>query len=271
MKIEKFKSIIKYNEHNAEENLVCVRLIYEYMGMNHEAEALNLLEIVRTTLRKKGYLLIEMPFSDKEIGAICYKGNGRGYVVLNSSLPKVNVNFALCHELYHIFFQKRPMKHAIELYMNDHYFDDEEELAANAFAGNLLMPASNFKKMYYKFSKECSKQDFEIEIIAKLMNYYEAPYMAVVIRCYGLKLLGGGEKLKRLLDSEEVDIRKEFTKLWLNEKILEPTMRDDFDKFESLVRNTGKEMEREEIISGKEVETALQNMRKIYKEIKGEA
>lgn len=271
MKIEKFKSIIKYNEQNAGNNLECIRAVYEYMGMNRETEALNLPELVRTILRQKGYLLIEMPFSDKEIGAICYKGNGRGYVLLNSFLPKVNVNFALCHELYHIFFQKRSMKHAIELYMNEHYFDDEEELAANAFAGALLMPVSNFKKMYSKFSEECFEQESETEVIAKLMNYYEAPYMAVVIRCYELKLFEGGEKLKRLLNLEEEDIRKEFTKLWLREEILEPTMRDDFDKFETLVSNIGKTMEKEEILSGKEVETALRNMRKIYKEIKGGA
>ncbi len=48
-----------------------------------------------------------MPFNDKEIGALSYKGDGLGYVVINTSLPRVNSNFAIAHEIYHVFFSEK--------------------------------------------------------------------------------------------------------------------------------------------------------------------
>ncbi len=50
-------------------------------------DLLNILQIVRSPFQKKGFLILEMPFADDEIGALCYKGDGLGYVVINTSLP----------------------------------------------------------------------------------------------------------------------------------------------------------------------------------------
>lgn len=33
--------------------------------------------------RKKGFLVFQMPFADDEIGALSYRGDGIGYVVIN--------------------------------------------------------------------------------------------------------------------------------------------------------------------------------------------
>lgn len=63
---------------------------------------------------------MEIPFADKEIGALCYKGDALGYIVLNTSLPKVNVNFAICHELYHVFYQESEISSKAE-FANNYY------------------------------------------------------------------------------------------------------------------------------------------------------
>ena len=58
-----------------------------------------------------------MPFADDEIGALCYRGDGLGYVVVNTSLPRVNVNFAIAHEIYHVFSEKANLFQKLSLQM----------------------------------------------------------------------------------------------------------------------------------------------------------
>lgn len=268
MKVEKFRSIKKYNIEHRSETSKYIRAFYSELGLETDSDVLNLFQIARSALKEKNYLLLELPFKDKEIGAICYKGVSQGYVFLNSSLPKVNVNFALCHEVYHVFFQKRPMKHAIELYINEHYFEDEEEYAANAFAGELMMPEMNFRRMYNKFRNEMEDGENELVVIVKLMNYFEASFMGVLIRSCELELINDSDLLESLFKIKSENIKTEFARLWLDESILEPSNRDDFVRFESLVRKEGDRMQTEEILSEETVKKALSNMKRIYKQIR---
>lgn len=154
MKFDKFQSIIEFNRKNQDKMADIVRDFYFQMGMNYEKELLNIMMIVRPVFRKKDYMVLEIPFKDKEIGAICYKGDGSGYIILNSAIAKVNENFVLAHEIFHVVYQEKLSGKKIELYMNEHYFEYEEEMNANLFASILLMPAPNFTDMFNKFKHE---------------------------------------------------------------------------------------------------------------------
>lgn len=270
MRFEKFKRIVEYNRENQEFITAKVRDFYYKLGMNYEKDLLNIMMIVRPLFNKRDYLIIEVPLKDKEIGAICYKNEGSyGYTILNSSLPKVSVNFALAHEIYHVFYQERLSGKKIELYMNEHYMEHADEMSANLFAGILLMPGPGFTDMYNKFKAEESEGDGYITVFCKLMSYFEVPYMAAVIRAYELKLLPDGELLKNLLEADTEQIESEFARLWLDERILCPTMRDDFNRLKELVRTFGEKYAREDLISGATVDKILENMSKIYSEIRG--
>jgi Zn-dependent peptidase ImmA (M78 family) len=269
MKFERFQNIIEYNRRNQEEITKKVRELYSQMDMDYERDLLNMMLIVRPLFTKKQYIVLEIPFNDQEIGAICYKIDSFGYTFLNSALPKVNVNFALGHEIYHVFYQCEPFKQKIELYMNEHYYEHKDELSANLFAGVLLMPAPSFTSMFHKFEKEQNEDDSEITVVVKLMSYFEAPYMAVVIRCYELGLLPDGKVLKKLIKIGIDDIEKEFTRLWLDDEILKPTKRDDYPRLEQLVKDIGKKCEEEHILNDKVVSKVMANIRKIYNEIRG--
>ena len=48
------------------------------------------------------------------------------------------------------------------------------------------MPEASFRQMYGLFKKE--SEGNEQDTIIRLMNYYQVPYMAVLIRCYELDL-----------------------------------------------------------------------------------
>lgn len=135
MNIERFRKIIAYSDASREDMEAKVKNFYSFAGMSSDKEVLNIMQIVRPSFQKKGYLVFEIPFADKEIGALCYKGDALGYIVLNTSLPKVNVNFAICHELYHVFYQESEFSPKAEFANN--YYEHEEEFAANLFAGML--------------------------------------------------------------------------------------------------------------------------------------
>jgi len=244
-----------------------IRNFYSKIGMNSDKEVLNIMQIARTSFRKKGYLVLELPIADNEIGALCYKGDALGYIVLNSSLPKVNVNFAVCHELYHVYYQNSKFRTKVE-FSNNHYYEHEEEFAANLFAGMLLMPETSFRIMYEKFKEE-SEND-EKDIIIRLMNYYQAPYMAVLIRCHELELPYGNRISEELLNVNQEDIKEKFDELWLDGSILEATKRDDYEHIETLVKNIGNNYIEEAYLNKRTLEKTLQNMKFLYSDIKGD-
>ena len=155
--------------------------------------------------------------------------------------------------------------------MDEHYYEHVEEMNANLFAGMLLMPEITFSSMFQRFQREMTEEDSELSIVVKLMNYYEAPYMAVLIRCYELQLLQDGATLQMLIEADGSCIEKEFERMWLNEELLRPTGRDDFPKLKEMVIKTGEEYREEGIVSEKKLQKVLQKMTKIYKEIGGTA
>lgn len=269
MKFDKFQSIIEFNRKNQDKMADIVRDFYFQMGMNYEKELLNIMMIVRPVFRKKDYMVLEIPFKDKEIGAICYKGDGSGYIILNSAIAKVNENFVLAHEIFHVVYQEKLSGKKIELYMNEHYFEYEEEMNANLFASILLMPAPNFTDMFNKFKHEQNEEDSDITVFCKLMSYFEVPYMAVLIRAYELQLLPDGMILESLLKTDEERVKQEFLRLWLNDTILYPAKRNDYVKFENLIKKVGEDYIKEEILDKDTVDKALNNINSIYREIRG--
>lgn len=269
MDIRRFKRIIEYSRKYKQSIESNVKDFYDRSSMNSEKELLNLMQIIRPMLNEKGYLIIQMPFSDKEIGALCYRGDALGYTVLNTSLPKVNVNFALCHELYHIFYQKVHCRRKVEL-INENYYEYEDEFAPNLFAGMLLMPETSYKFMFHKFITETAKEEDQLTVLVKLMSYFEVPYMAALIRCYELDLLASGETLEKLLSVHQEEIRCKFAELWLDDSILDATKRDDYAGLERLVKDCGDKFVQQEYLNERSLKKVLQNMRTLYGAIKGE-
>ncbi len=189
-----------------------------------------------------------------------------GYVVINSSLPKVNSNFAVAHEIYHVFFQGGEFKSKIEL-ANEHYYESEDEYAANVFAGALLMPENSFRVMFEKFMAESKGP---IETICKLMNYYQTPYMATLIRCCELQLIEMKDMTNDLMCVNKEKVFSTFSELWLDSKILEPSLRDDFANVERLVKRMGEEFVDGEFINQRTLDMVLKNIKTLSKQIKGD-
>ncbi len=268
MDIIRLKQILRFSSENRVLMESKIKDFFSLARMEGDRDVLNLMQIARPLFWTKYYYILEIPLRDKEIGALCYKGDAIGYTFLNTSLPKVNVNFALCHEIYHIFYQETEFKQKVE-FLNEHYYEYEDEFAANLFAGMLLMPELSFRRMFDKFLAETEDKNEILPVLVRLMSYFEVPYMAALIRCYELNLLKCGDTLEGLLQVNNESIRKEFERLWLDESILEASKKDDYAKLEYLVREVGKSYQ-DEFINERTVQKALQNMRILYEQIKGE-
>ena len=265
MNIERLRNIIAYSDYNREEIYSLVRHFGSFAGIDYDSELLNIMQIVRSAFLKKGYYIFELPFDDDEIGALCYKGDGFKYVVVNTSLPRVNMNFAIAHEVYHVFFGETELVSKVE-FSDDNYYEHEEEYAANLFAGMLLMPEASFRKMYLRFKDESAGNEFNT--IIQLMAYYQVPYMSVFIRCLELKLVARSEISDNLLGTDREYIRKKLADLWLDDSIMEATKRDDFRHIEKIVKKTGEKYIEEGYINRHVLSKALANMHKLYDEIR---
>lgn len=267
MNIERLRKIIAYSDKNREEIYSRVKQFCAFAGIEYDSDLLNILQIVRSSFQKKGYFVFEMPFADDEIGALCYRGDGLGYVVVNTSLPKVNVNFAIAHEIYHVFFGENKFVSRVE-FANDYYYEHEEEYAANLFAGMLLMPEVSFRRMYSKFKDESCGN--EVDTIIRLMSYYQVPYMAVLIRCLELELIIGNALPEQLYNLDRVQIKQKLSDLWLEESIMNASNRDDYSHIEIIVKRLGKKYIEDGYINERTLKKVLYNMHELYMKIKGE-
>lgn len=267
MNVERLRKIIVYSDKNREEIYSMVKRFCAYARIEYDSDLLNILQIVRSSFQKKGYFVFEMPFADDEIGALCYRGDGLGYVVVNTSLPRVNVNFAIAHEIYHVFFGENEFVSKVE-FADDDYYEHEEEYAANLFAGMLLMPEVSFQRMHSKFKEESCGN--EIDTIIRLMSYYQVPYMAVLIRCLELELIEGNALPEQLFNFDRAQVRQKMADLWLDESVMDASNKDDYSHIEAVVERLGKKYIEDEYINERTLEKVLQNMRVLYTKIKGE-
>ncbi|SEM26640.1 protein of unknown function [Butyrivibrio sp. ob235] len=266
MNIERLRKIIKYSQDNRTEISTEVKKFCAYADIEPESNMLNILQIVRELFQKKGFLFLEMPIADDEIGALCYKGEGLGYVIINSSLPRVNANFALTHEIYHVFFQSDEFASKVE-FADDHYYEHDDEYAANLFAGMLLMPETDFVRMFKKFFQE---SDSNLKpTICKLMAYYCVPYMAALIRCCELELIEKKAVTETIMNVSKDEISNELDNLWLDSMIMSPSLIDEYPLLEKVVIKLGNDYVDEQLINRRTLDKIISNMHALREKTRG--
>ena len=62
MNIQRLRKIIEYSDANRDNMESKVKKFYSFAGMSSDKEVLNIMQIVRPSLEKKGYMIFEMPF-----------------------------------------------------------------------------------------------------------------------------------------------------------------------------------------------------------------
>lgn len=265
MKIEKLRKIVGYNREHLDEMYLLSRHFSGNNGINDEPY-INFVQMIRQALLNKKTILLYFPLKDMKIKALAMKSDYYKYIVINSNYSSSETNFALAHEIYHLFYGEQSSFGHIEL--SDSYEHEyQEEMAASLFAGMILMPETDFVnkyKLFYEQSKDIG------EVLVKLMSYYSVPYMSVLIRCLELKLFRNNEDVSKLIDISENDIRNLFRKLWLDEGILNTDKRNDINNLTQLITLNGDGYVKEGYLTNGDVEKSLKNIMAQYDELTGE-
>jgi len=223
-------------------------------------------KIMREIGKKLDTLIIEIPMRDVDFGVCFLKTGYSKYLLLNSNQPRNKMYFSFCHDVYHILNGTPDyINEKREVHFNQDYFENENESKSNLFAANLLMPGLEFKKMYSMFNENL---DDEAMVVVKLMNYFNAPLVAVLIRLYELQILEDISIAKKLLECDEECIRSLFEELWLDKEILEPSLKDEMGYLFESLKKEGARLVENELLSESNLEKILDNTWKLYESIR---
>lgn len=285
MQKDKFLKILQFNMAHSKEIQADCSFFYDSIDYPQGRIIRDIRSQAEIIFQSKGYTLLVMPIKSVEIGALLLELNGGKYLILNTNKSRANNNFAVAHELYHVLLQP---DNRGEIYLSDYednYEDNENELRANAFAGNILMPSDDFV-MTAKKIQDNSKQ---IEIgdkprffdefftVLKLMSYYSTTYMSVVIRCFekGIFDKENNELIELILASNSEERQRglfsEVAKMNGKISIMEPTMEDNFEILYSQAQEVGKHDVELEITSDEDIRYRLKGMREAYAFVKGDS
>lgn len=223
-------------------------------------------KIMREIGKELDVLIIEIPMKDSDFGACYLETEYSKYLLLNSNQPRNKMYFSFCHDIYHILNGTPDhINERREVHLNQDYLINENESKANLFSANLLMPEVEFKKMYTRYIKDINSIEI---VIIKLMHYFNAPFVAVLLRLYELEILKEIEEVESLLDYDNKKVEGIFEELWLPKEILEPTMYDEMPNLLNLLTKEGTELIQKQQISQFDFNMILQNIKALYSSIK---
>lgn len=260
MKFSRFRNIIKKNneyEDNIEER---VEEFYNTIGIKGD-----MTKLIKEIGQKLNILVIQIPMRMDTIGAVSYKTSFSKYILLNSNQPSCKMYFSFYHEIYHVLNgTTNIVNEQKEVHFNEDYFCDDNECKANLFAANILMPKVDFKKIYKIYNED--KTDLKV-IIFKLMNYFNAPYVAVLLRLFELKLLVDIKGMEEYLEYSECDLFNEFYKNGISDEILKPTLSNDSTFLYNKLINDSKDLINKGLLSEIKYEKIIERIKIFIKDI----
>lgn len=147
-------------------------LVRKYLGVNVSDQVRwrtseEALKIWRSHIEDAGIYVFKHSFKQKEVSGFCLLDDEFPIIVINNSDPKNRQIFTLFHELAHILFGVNGITK-----IDDRYIDvlpDSEraiEVMCNKFAGELLVPSSDFET-------RAVKAPINDETISELADYYK--------------------------------------------------------------------------------------------------
>jgi Predicted Zn peptidase len=133
----------------------------------------------------------ETELPDETSGVIQKVDNGVSTILANSRHAKVRQRFTIAHELGHFLLStKSGIFVDKKIYFRDsrsQSASDPEEIVANIFAAELLMPTHHVKRELHRVTKG-GIIDIEENIIALLANRFEVSMIAMSIKLQNMGL-----------------------------------------------------------------------------------
>lgn len=266
MRFDRFKEIIKNNRKYDDEAKTTVNEFYDKINCNCG----DIPKLMREIGTKLGVTVIELPMKDSDFGAVFLDTTYSKYLLLNSNQPRSRMYFSFCHDIYHVLKNNNPSNYINEkreVYFNSEYTKDPIECKASLFAANLMMPETEFRKMYELYKENEESVCLENTVL-KLMNYFNSPFAAVLLRLFELQILDDLREVKEFVEITDDDLKAKLNKLWINDEIITPTLNDEMDYvFDKLQKEAFKLIE-EGLLSEHSYHKIVKRLQYFYTEIR---
>ncbi|MDT3438732.1 ImmA/IrrE family metallo-endopeptidase [Pseudofrankia sp. BMG5.37] len=149
---------------------------------------------VERLAREAGALISYQPFEADDISGLLYRAVGAAPVIgVNSTNSKVRQRFTIAHELGHLLLHKGNgliFERHVRLNFRDATSStatDSEEIDANEFAAELLMPEDLLKKALDAIL--AGRHLSDSELVARLARRFEVSQQAMTFRLATLGIL----------------------------------------------------------------------------------
>lgn len=136
---------------------------------------------VKTILRKLGILTMYRPLSDGSYGISAKSESGRMFMMVNCNSTRGRQHFTVAHELYHLFYDDKPVPHmcggsAIGV-----------EKDANLFASALLMPREGLLTMIS--DEEVRTRKVNLATVLRMEQYFGVSRITLLLRLKDVGLI----------------------------------------------------------------------------------
>lgn len=215
-------------ERNLEVDNEVNQLVKKYLAHYH-LRGWNRIEGALRWMQDNHYLVVA-PIEDSSLGGFILYQSQKHICYINSWHPRVYQNFILFHELYHVISRTEQNTEKEELHVVESDMDsDYDERKADYFASLLLLD----KEKLVSFYQSLQNKNFLYSIFYT-MRHFGAPYKAVLIRLYELKLIS----LDVLVEHFDLkfDFVKEFVNLGFDPAPVQRSFTIDFSQIESVIR-----------------------------------
>lgn len=261
MDFKRFQKIIEINKKYEDEVESVVSEFNEHVNINGD-----IFKLMKEIGEQLDVFVIEIPLKYSEFGAVFLDLGYSKYLLLNSNQPRCKMYFSFCHDIYHVLRgATNYLNESREVHLNSDYLYDENECRANLFSANLLMPKIQFKKMYELYVGKGFNLD---DTVLKLMNYFNSPFVAVVIRLFELRLIDSMEGIIDLLNLDDEAVKEKFNNLGISNEILKPTLNDEMNYIFKVIEKQGKELISSGLLDENRYSQIVCRLKNFYKEIK---
>ena len=178
-----------------------VRIKYGIKGISDILDILN-----------NAAFLIRKPIDTKKLSGFTTYIDGEFVIFLNSSFTLGHERFSGAHELYHVECNKDILKREKMV------FDEHEDIKANIFAAEFLMPEDYVREMFYKLINK-DKEKIEAKHIIKMNTFFKASYAAMLKMLIQLDLC----------DASRYEYLREYASLDNKLKLQELTRKEGLD------------------------------------------
>lgn len=132
---------------------------------------------------------------DENISGVSLKVNDNRFILINSLKPLGRQHFTICHELYHLFFEKEFERNVC--YSETPGKRSNTEIRADLFASYLLLPEDGISELIPKVEREHNK--ITLMTLIKAEQYYSCSRGALLTALKRMKLINSTfyEKFKK--------------------------------------------------------------------------